>query len=132
MDKETKSLIKAYIEKAQEKLKTAAGLVKDGSYDDAVSRAYYSAFHAASALLLTEGLATETHRGLLNIFGLHFVKTGKIDKKFARFLSNLKDDREAGDYEAFSTIDKQVAEKALGEATEFLKEIEKILARYLN
>lgn len=38
MDKETLGLIKAYIEKAKSKLKTASDLVADGAFDDAVSR----------------------------------------------------------------------------------------------
>ena len=128
MHKETKSLIKAYIEKAKEKLATAGNLLDEGSYDDSVSRAYYAAFHAASAMLLTEGLSADTHRGLINLFGLHFVRTGKIAKKYGRYLSNLKDDREMGDYEVFSTIDKAVAEKALNEAREFVA----VVGKYLN
>ena len=127
MDKETLSLIRAYLEKAKGKLKTASDLVADGAFDDAVSRAYYAAFHAASAVLLTEGLTADSHRGLLNSFGLHFVKTGKIGKKYARYLSNLKDDRESGDYEVFSTVDETIAKKALTEAFEFVKAIEKYL-----
>ena len=132
MHKETATLIKAYIEKSKEKLKTAENLLAAESYDDAVSRAYYAAFHSATAMLLTEGLSADTHRGLLNLFGLHFVKTGKIDRKYGRYLSNLKDDREAGDYEVFSTIDRTVAEKAVAEASEFVAAIEKYLSFYLK
>jgi uncharacterized protein (UPF0332 family) len=129
MDKETSSLIKAFLEKAKEKLGTAESLLDEGAYDDCVSRAYYAAFHAASAVLLTEGLSVDTHRGLINMFGLHFIKTGKFDKKFGRFLSNLKDDREAGDYEAFSTIDEVIAKKAIKEASEFVSACKKYLAK---
>ncbi|OGB88345.1 hypothetical protein A3H38_03115 [candidate division WOR-1 bacterium RIFCSPLOWO2_02_FULL_46_20] len=129
MDKETSSLIKGYIEKAKDKLKIAASLLDDGAYDDAVSRAYYAAFHATSAVLLTEGLSTDTHRGLINLFGLHFIKTNKIGKKYGRYLSNLKDDRETGDYEVFSTIDETVAKKAIVEAKEFVSAIERYLSQ---
>lgn len=121
------SLIKGYLEKAKEKLRTAKALMDDAAFDDVASRAYYAAFHAASAVLLTEGLSSDTHRGLLNLFGLHFVKTGKIEKIYGRYLSNLKDDRETGDYEIFSTIDRPIAEKALKEAEEFVGAIENYL-----
>jgi len=120
-------LIKGYLEKARGKLKIASNLLDDGAYDDTVSRAYYAAFHAATAVLLTEGLSAETHRGLLNLFGLHFVRTGKIEKKYGKYLANLKDDRETGDYEAFSAIDKDTAEMAVREAAEFLKAMEHYL-----
>ena len=120
-------MIKGYLEKARGKLKIASNLLDDGAYDDTVSRAYYAAFHAATAVLLTEGLSAETHRGLLNLFGLHFVRTGKIEKKYGKYLANLKDDRETGDYEAFSAIDKDTAEMAVREAAEFLKAMEHYL-----
>ena len=77
------------------------------------------------------GLTVNTHRGLLNLFGLHFVKTGKIEKKYGKYLANLKDDREAGDYEAFSSIDLETAQRAVNEATEFLSAMEKYLQPYL-
>lgn len=132
MDKKIQSLLKGYIEKAEEKLRMAETLLKNSGYDDAVSRAYYTAFHAAKAVLLTEGLTTETHQGVVNLFGLHFVKTGKFDKRFGRMLANLKDDRENGDYEIYSAIDKEVAEQAVNEAREFLKEAKQYLEQYLS
>jgi len=132
LDKTTFVLIKGYIEKAKEKLRTAEKLFAEGYYDDAVSRAYYSAFHITQALLLTEGLTADSHHGLVILFGLHFIKTGKIAKKFARYLSNLKDDREVSDYEVFSTIDKKTAEKSITEAKEFVEHIITHLQSFLK
>lgn len=132
MDEKIKALLKGHLEKAGEKLKMAETLLKSGGYDDAVSRAYYAAFHAAQALLLTEGLTTGTHQGVVNLFGLYFVKTGKIHKKFGKYLSNLKDDRENGDYEIYSAIDEESAREAVKEAGEFLQEIRRYLQSYLN
>jgi uncharacterized protein (UPF0332 family) len=121
LDSVTKSLIDGYIQKAQKKLEVAERLLKSGDYDDAVSRAYYAVFHATQALLLTEGQHAETHKGIVSLFGLLFVKTGKFDRNIGKYLANLKDDRESGDYEVFSYIDKETAETALHEAVEFLK-----------
>ena len=89
MDPKDRSLIIAQIEKSTEKLNAAKLLLKDGFIDDAISRAYYSMFHAASAVLLSAGISVESHSALKNMFGLHFVKTGKIDKKFSRWLNKL-------------------------------------------
>lgn len=117
-----KELIKGYIQKAEGKLGVARRLFASGDYEDAVSRAYYAVYHATQALLLTEGQRAETHRGVITLFGLLFVKTGKFNKNLGKFLANLKDDRESGDYEVFSYIEKETAETALKEAEEFLKE----------
>ncbi|MBM4064820.1 MAG: HEPN domain-containing protein [Planctomycetes bacterium] len=122
MESTTKALIIGYIQKANKKLEVAEKLLKSSDYDDAVSRSYYAVYHAAQALLLTEGERAETHKGIVMLFGLLFVKTGKFSKNIGKYLANLKDDRENGDYEVFSFIDKETAETAISETKQFLKE----------
>lgn len=122
MEHTTKALINGYIQKADKKLEVAEKLFKLSDYEDAVSRAYYAVFHAAQALLLTEGEQAETHKGVVTLFGLLFVKTGKFGRNIGKYLANLKDDRESGDYEVFSYIDKESAKTAISEAKEFLDE----------
>jgi uncharacterized protein (UPF0332 family) len=121
LDKKTKLLVGAYVQKAERKLSVSRKLLESDDYDDAVSRAYYAVFHMAQALLLTEGEKAETHKGVVTLFGLLFVKTNRFDKRFGKYLTNLKDDRESGDYEVFSYLDKETAEGALREAGDFLE-----------
>lgn len=128
MEPAIKELIKGYMEKAQKKLEVAKRLFETEDYEDAVSRAYYAVYHATQALLLTEGEKAETYKGVVTLFGLLFVKTGKFKKNLGKYLANLKDDRESGDYEVFSYIDKETAESDLNEATEFLMESKKYLS----
>ena len=47
-------------------------------------------------------------------------------------LNNLKDDRESGDYDLYSGIDRAVAENAVREAREFLTEVERYLQPLLS
>lgn len=129
MEPATKELIKGYIEKADKKLEVAKRLFRTEDFEDAVSRAYYAVYHATQALLLSEGERAETHKGVVTLFGLLFVKTGKFKKNLGKYLANLKDDRESGDYEVFSYIDKETAETALAEATEFLTESKEYLTK---
>ena len=75
------------MEKARAKLRVARDLVERGEWDDRVSRAYYAAFHAAQAAVLCEGERADTHQGVLTLFGLLLVKTGKIDRKWGRALA---------------------------------------------
>lgn len=124
MDKKTSDLIKACLKKAHQKLGSSAKLAKSKSYDDAVSRAYYAAFYAAQAALIGKGLSSKTHQGLIQLFSAHFIKTGILDKKLGSILVELKDDREKGDYEIYSTLDKGDAYEALLRATNFVKSIE--------
>ena len=131
MDKAQVELLWGYLEKAQAKLRVARDLVERREWDDAVSRAYYAAFHAGQAALLTEGQRAETHRGVLTLFGLLLVKTGKLDRKWGRVFANLKDDRETADYEAMSWIDEDTARRAVEEAHGFVEAVGAYIARLL-
>ncbi len=114
-----------------QKMAVAEKLYNSKDYEDAVSRAYYAAYHATQALLLTEGEQAKTHKGAVTLFGLFFVKTGKFKKNIGKYLANLKDDRESGDYEVFSYIDEETAKIAMNEAKEFLKEAQLYLKTFI-
>jgi uncharacterized protein (UPF0332 family) len=53
----------ALLQKAQDSLRGARLLAGDGLYDFAVSRAYYTMFYAAEALLLGQRLSFSKHSG---------------------------------------------------------------------
>ena len=50
---------------AKEKLEAAGYLFKGGFYRDAVSRAYYSMYHSARALLGIKEIHPRTHSGVV-------------------------------------------------------------------
>lgn len=74
MGKELKEKVKNILSKSSRKLEAAYDLLKNGFYDDSVSRSYYSMFHAASILLMLKGIESHTHSGLVSMFGLHLVR----------------------------------------------------------
>jgi uncharacterized protein (UPF0332 family) len=131
LDKSLSERLDSHLRKANEKLETAAKLIEWGAFDDAVSRAYYGAFHAAKAMLASKGYEADSHGGVKTLFHLHFIKSKEIDSKFGRYLTNLKDDREEGDYDIVSTVNQEVARNALREATEFVAEAERFLKPFL-
>ena len=67
-------------------MRAARVLVDASLLHDAESRLYYAIYHAAVALLLTEGLEPRSHAGTASMLGLHFVKTGRMDPEDARYL----------------------------------------------
>lgn len=97
MDPHVEGRVRNRIARARAKLATAERLLAAGDWDDAISRAYYAAYPAAQALLLTVGLAPRSHEATLSLFGLHFVKAGLLDASHARALRAIKEDRENGD-----------------------------------
>jgi uncharacterized protein (UPF0332 family) len=127
VDPETVDLIRTQIRKSEEKLNAAKTLFREGFMDDAISRAYYSMFHAASAVLVSEGITVESHGALKTMFGLRFIKTEKIDKKYGRWLNKLKDEGENGDYDIFTSFEREDAKEDVDEAEEFLSEMKRFL-----
>ena len=67
--------IRDLIEKAEKFLSTAENALNTGDYDSCVSRCYYAMFFMAEAALLTKSLTASSHKGVISLFGEHFVKT---------------------------------------------------------
>jgi len=72
--KPTDDTLKAMIRKAEEKLAVAKKDFEYGYYGDAASRAYYSVFHAISAVLAKKGLTYSSHTQTIGAFNREFVK----------------------------------------------------------
>ena len=97
MDQKLK-LVQHWLTLAEEKLEVAQELFDLGYFDDATSRAYYGMFYAAKAALLSIGIDTKSHAGVLNQFSQHFIKTQKLDKRYGRMLALVMQARETSDY----------------------------------
>ncbi len=90
--------VKLEIEKGAEALRAARLCLDASLWNDAVSRAYYAAFHHITALLLSEGVEARTHGGVHDLLYLHFVKTGRFPAGEAKLFSALQKFREQADY----------------------------------
>jgi uncharacterized protein (UPF0332 family) len=119
--------IAAEWERAEQALADAELLDREQRHVGASSRAYYAAFHAACALLYTEGLEPDSHRGVRSLVGLHFVRTGKLDASFGRALSQLARTREDADYSSGTVITSQDSSEALDRARSFMAAARKLL-----
>lgn len=117
--------IKKALEIARERIESAEALVKIGNYRDAMSRAYYAFFDAASAALLTKGLIPKTHHGLIILFDQHFIKNKKVPVEMGRWLIKAKQAREEADYERHKEVSKETVEAAIEAAKKFIEIIEK-------
>lgn len=119
--------IKAAFARARDKVAVAKHVLAAGYPADAVSPAYYAVFHAAEAVLLVEGDEPRSHEGLKSLFGLRFVKTGRLPEELASTLRELKDERENGDYSIFPAITAEDAERAVASAEHFVAALEAFL-----
>ena len=114
-----------FIQKAEKAFQVTKELFSNRHYPDAASKAYYVMFYCASALLVENKITRSSHSGIISAFGQLFAKTGKIDAKYHRMLLKAQLDRETADYDIHKVVSREVAEKRVSEAEQFLKEIKK-------
>ena len=109
------------VEKAGESLQAAALLAEKGFYDFAVSRAYYTMFYCAEALVLELGLAFSKHSAVISSFGERLVKTGRVDSQYHRYLIEGQDSRNVGDYDLHSSVTADDADEQIVRAEKLLE-----------
>ncbi len=126
-----KELVKYRINRANETLKEVEVLIENQFWNASVNRIYYACYYAVTALLVKNGIKAQTHAGTRQMFGLHFIKSGLIDKGLGRFYSDIFDKRQTGDYDDFIIFDSEEVTNLLSSAKNFILEIEKLLELHL-
>ncbi len=119
--------LKYRISKSHEIYEDAVLLIKNGRWNSAVNRLYYSSYYLASALLYKHKIKVETHNGIKTQLFLHFVKTGKLSKELGKLYSHLFDWRQETDYADFIEFDEATVSPLLSEVEELNKILEGLI-----
>jgi len=106
--------------RGDEALSAARHLLDGGFFNDAISRAYYAAYHWARALLVSRGLDPKTHRGVIQLLGLHFVESGELSDEAAGRLAHLETYRELSDYTSSANFSETRAREEIARAEQFI------------
>ena len=88
------------LQRASEAFRAAEALLSLDLNADAVSRAYYAAFHLIRALLLSRGVEPKTHAGAIHLLNLELIRPGLLPSSFNRLVGGLQRSREFADYDA--------------------------------
>lgn len=114
--------------KARRTLAAARSLASGAYWDDAISRAYYAVFHAATAALWSAGVQARTHVGVHDLLFQHFVRPGQLSRSAAKDFAALQRYREVADQGVDPQFDDGTGSEELDRATRFVEEIERMLA----
>ena len=112
---------------AKEAIRAASALMEIGTLRDAMSRAYYAAFHAARALLLLHGVQAKTHGGLVHLFNERVVLGGQIEPRYNLLLTRLQAYRHASDYAYLFTMEAGDVATEVEAAREFVERAEALI-----
>lgn len=98
----------------------AARLLAGGGYGrQAISRAYFAAFHAAEAALLLLGETRSKHAGVISAFGQLVAKSGGLQEEIARLLRSLFERRNEADCWG-AEVPAEEADRAIYDAERFV------------
>jgi len=122
--------VRDLVEKAEQFLHTAEYVLSIGDYDSCASRGYYAMFFIAEAALLTRQLTSSSHKGVISLFGEHFVKTGILEKHLGNALNLAYRQRIIGDYGVDRRVTKVEAEDLLEAARDFVLKVKVYLDRW--
>ena len=127
MSEQKKELMRYRLDRARERLHSAKVLLEDGSYKDSIGRSYYAMFTAVRALLALEGQDFSKHAGVIGYFQKEYIKTGRFDRKFSKYISQAFQIRNNTDYADFFLVSRKDAREQYERAVEFLQEVKKYL-----
>lgn len=126
-DDNIKKNVAVEVARGDESLESAEILLSAGKLADAVSRAYYAAFHYARALLLTSGEEPRTHGGVDRLLQRDFVRAGRIDAATASLFARLQKFRAEADYTAEFVFTAETAGSEVASARTFVGAARRLL-----
>lgn len=112
-------------QRAGRTLKTAASLVQEDP-DSAASRAYYSAFHAVSALFALSGKSFKKHSGVEAAVHRDLVKSGAWGEDLGKDYSWLSSLRFTADYGGGKHVSIAEAQESVRRAETILEAVRKV------
>jgi uncharacterized protein (UPF0332 family) len=120
------------MQKAYRNLSAARELFHLGFYEDSVGKSYYAILTAMRALLSLRHQDSKTHGGVITLFHRHFVKERLFPQRFNKIFARLRKLREDADYGDYVSISKELAEKEMQDADEFLRVAESVMVKLLS
>ena len=84
-----KAIIQYRIERAKNTMIKVDYVIKGKFWNLAANRLYYALFYMCEALLLKNKISASTHTGVNRMIGVHFVKTGKLNKEDSRLIGEV-------------------------------------------
>ena len=120
-----KRLVKKELSVAKSDLSDAKAGYEDERYKWSTIQGYYAMFHAARALIYSQGYREKSHYCMAVALRELFVNEGKMDAQLARDFLNAMNLREAADYEA--EFSQSGAKAVIASAEKFIEKAAVIL-----
>ena len=96
-------------------------------WDVVANRLYYALYYAASALLLSQGIATKSHSELITQMHKNYIKTGILTVEEGSLFRVMFDLRHEGDYEDFVDVEREDIEEYIPRVKELVEKLKNLV-----
>jgi len=119
--------IQFYWARSLRSLKSAQALIELDCMEDSISRSYYAVLYSAKAALLVHDVSASSHTAARRLFGLHLIKTQKIEREWSDIFLNIYDARGIADYDSAYMAAQEDASEILESAARFVHRMRRYL-----
>lgn len=124
-DEERQAIVLYRIEKAQNALDDIKKIFPMEVWATIANRMYYAIYYAASALLIKDSHKVSSHKGVISLFNLYYVKTGILSKEDGRLFGNVFAFRQGSDYDDFIDASEE-------DVREYLPQVEQLVEKIIT
>lgn len=117
---------------AREKLESARILLEAGQFKDSIGRSYYAIFSAVRAVIAKDNVDFSKHSGVIAYFQKEYIKTGRIEVKYSKYLQTAFQIRNNCDYDDFFIVSQTDATEQFQHASEMIAMIENFLKVHVD
>jgi len=130
MKEDILALIKYRLEEAENSIKEAEVLLKEGmSLRSVMNRLYYAMFYAVLALLQEKELGTSKHYGAISLFDREFIKSDIFDKELSKTLHRAFELRQKGDYMEQAEVTRNDVDEMFPKTKDFVNKVKGYLLK---
>lgn len=123
---ERAAILSFRIEKAWNTLNEAKGIAQLQYWNAVANRLYYACYYVTGALLVANNFTAHTHSGVIDLLGIHFIKSGIISKDAGKLYSKLYELRQTGDYDDMFNLTQDDIEPLILPAANYIATLEKL------
>lgn len=120
---ERNAIVSFRVQKGKDTLKEAEGIATLEYWNAVANRLYYACYYVTTALLIKNKYAAQTHRGVIHLLGMHFIKPGIVTQDAGKFFSKLYELRQTGDYDDLFNLTKEDVKPMIASARKYLNEL---------
>lgn len=122
-DDERKAIVSFRLQKGIETLAEAKGIATLEYWNAVANRLYYACYYVTSALLIKNKYAAQTHRGIIHLLGMHFIKKGIVSPDSGKFYSKLFELRQTGDYDDLFNLSESEVKPMISDSEKYIEEL---------